>query len=123
MSERRFTKEHLWVDFENEVATVGITDHTHSTAGEIIHAESVELKTVAQSDAIGSVEFAQGGTADILAPVGGEVIEVNPIIDDEPGQLNTGPGAWLCRIKVSNENELKSLLSADAYAQFCKEGS
>ncbi|KAF9923705.1 glycine cleavage system H-protein subunit [Linnemannia zychae] len=119
---KKFTKEHEWVKVDNGVATVGITDHAQGALGEIVYVEAAELKDVEQGDTIGSVESVKAAS-DIYAPISGKVVEVNTILGDEPGLLNEHPesDAWLCKIQLSNEEELKELLNEEQYKKFCEE--
>ncbi|KAF8907545.1 hypothetical protein BGZ58_006153, partial [Dissophora ornata] len=87
---RKFTKEHEWVDVENGVATVGITDHAQASLGEIVYVEGANLDKVEQGDTIGSVESVKAAS-DIYAPISGTVIEVNQNVVDDPSLLNSSP--------------------------------
>ncbi|KAG0041778.1 hypothetical protein BGZ89_007233, partial [Linnemannia elongata] len=87
-STRKYTDEHEWIDIQNGVATVGITNHAQEALGEIVYVEAAELKDVEKGDTIGSVESVKAAS-DIYAPVSGKVIEVNNILGDEPGLLNS----------------------------------
>ncbi|KAF9082688.1 glycine cleavage system H-protein subunit [Mortierella sp. GBA35] len=119
---KKYTAEHEWVEIENGVATVGITNHAQEALGEIVYVEAAELKDVEKGDTIGSVESVKAAS-DIYAPISGTVIEVNAALGDEPGLLNTNPedSAWLCKIQLSSEDEIKELLSEADYKQFCEE--
>ncbi|KAG0310656.1 hypothetical protein BGZ99_000229, partial [Dissophora globulifera] len=119
---KKFTQEHEWVDVENGIATVGITNHAQNALGEIVYVEAAELKDVEKGDTIGSVESVKAAS-DIYAPISGKVIEVNAALSDEPGLLNESPEdeGWLCKIQLSAEDEVKDLLSAAEYKKFCEE--
>ncbi|KAF9206835.1 hypothetical protein BGZ49_001727 [Haplosporangium sp. Z 27] len=116
---RKFTKEHEWVEIENGVATVGITDHAQGALGEIVYVEPVELKEIAIGDTIGSVESVKAAS-DVYAPLSGKVVEVNAALSDEPGLINESAetDGWLCKIQLSNEDEVKDLLSEEGYKSF-----
>ncbi|KAF8927504.1 hypothetical protein BGZ47_002129 [Haplosporangium gracile] len=119
---KKYTVEHEWVEIENGVATVGITNHAQEALGEIVYVEAAELKDVEKGDTIGSVESVKAAS-DIYAPISGKVIEVNSTLGDEPGLLNTDPenSAWLCKIQLSSEEEIKDLLTEANYKKFCEE--
>ncbi|KAF9154047.1 hypothetical protein BG015_001989 [Linnemannia schmuckeri] len=119
---KKYTAEHEWVEIENGVATVGITNHAQEALGEIVYVEAAELKNVEKGDTIGSVESVKAAS-DIYAPISGKVIEVNNTLGDEPGLLNTNPedSAWLCKIQLSSEDEIKDLLTESDYKKFCEE--
>ncbi|KAG0368059.1 hypothetical protein BGX24_002957 [Mortierella sp. AD032] len=119
---KKYTADHEWVEVENGVATVGITNHAQEALGEIVYVEAAELKDVEKGDTIGSVESVKAAS-DIYAPISGKVIEVNATLGDEPGLLNTNAenDAWLCKIQLSAEDEIKDLLSEADYKKFCEE--
>ncbi|KAG0368376.1 glycine cleavage system H-protein subunit [Gamsiella multidivaricata] len=119
---RKFTEEHEWIEVENGVATVGITNHAQEALGEIVYVEPAQLADVAKGDTIGSVESVKAAS-DIYAPVSGTVIEVNELLQSEPGLLNSNAedDGWLCKIKVSSEDEINNLLSKEDYINFCEE--
>ncbi|KAK3815994.1 MAG: putative glycine cleavage system H protein, mitochondrial precursor [Linnemannia gamsii] len=119
---KKYTSDHEWVEVENGVATVGITNHAQEALGEIVYVEAAELKDVEKGDTIGSVESVKAAS-DIYAPISGKVIEVNATLGDEPGLLNTNAenDAWLCKIQLSAEDEIKDLLSEADYKKFCEE--
>ncbi|KAF9118149.1 hypothetical protein BGW39_001433 [Mortierella sp. 14UC] len=119
---KKYTAEHEWVEIENGVATVGITNHAQEALGEIVYVEAAELKDVEKGDTIGSVESVKAAS-DIYAPISGKVLEVNAKLGDEPGLLNSNAEdeAWLCKIQLSDEDEIKDLLSEAAYKNFCEE--
>ncbi|KAI1311532.1 hypothetical protein EDD11_003448 [Mortierella claussenii] len=116
---KKYTEEHEWVEIENGVATVGITNHAQSSLGDIVFVEAAELKDVEKGDTIGSVESVKAAS-DIYAPLSGKVIEVNALLSNEPEMLNTDPetDGWLCKIQLSSEEEVKDLLSEEAYKKF-----
>ncbi|KAI9242088.1 MAG: glycine cleavage system protein H, partial [Podila humilis] len=118
---KKFTAEHEWILIDDGVGTIGITDHAQSALGEIVFAELSELKVV-EKDTIGSVESVKAAS-DIYAPISGEVIAVNQELNDSPGLLNESPeiDGWLCKIQISNEDEIKDLLSEEQYTKFCEE--
>ncbi|GJJ70448.1 glycine cleavage system H protein [Entomortierella parvispora] len=118
----KYTQEHEWVKIEDGVATVGITNHAQEALGEIVFVEAAELKDIEKGETIGSVESVKAAS-DIYAPITGTVIEVNQVLGDEPGLLNTAceTDGWLCKIQVKDQSEFNELLSAEDYARFCEE--
>lgn len=118
----KYTSEHEWVRMEEDgIAVVGITDFAQSELGELVY---VEVDTVgddvAKDEVFGTVEAVKT-TSDLFMPLSGEVIEFNSAIDesegDEPGLLNSDPygEGWIVKLKISDESELESLLSAEEY--------
>ncbi len=115
-----YTKEHEWVLVEGETATVGITDHAQKELGDIVYVDLPKLETVVeQGKPLGSVESVKA-VSDIFAPVTGTVLEINTLLADAPEKLNEDPhgAAWLVKIKLSNPDEMKALLSAAKYQEY-----
>ena len=116
-AELRYTKEHEWVKLEGDIATVGITDFAQSELGDIVY---VEIETVGQSlakdEIFGSVEAVKT-VSDLFLPIAGEVIEVNPSLNDQPELVNTDPfgEGWMIKMKVSNIADVDSLMDVDTY--------
>ncbi len=113
----RYTATHEWIRLEPDGSlTVGITDFAQDMLGELVFVELPEpgrrLKAGEESAVVESVKAA----SDVYAPVGGEVIEANRALVDEPNRVNKDPyGAWLYRIKPEGPPDLSKLLDADAY--------
>ncbi|CAG8585222.1 2300_t:CDS:2 [Ambispora leptoticha] len=117
---KRYTKEHEWVNVEESLATIGITDHAQSSLGEVVFVEAPELnKKVKKQDPIGAVESVKAAS-DIYAPVSGDVVLVNERLKDQPSLINESPEdeGWFCKIKMSNSSEINDLLDAEAYEKF-----
>jgi len=116
----RYTKEHEWVMVTGDTATIGITNHAQEELGDIVY---VDLPKVAaqltQGKSLGSVESVKA-VSDVYAPVSGEVTEVNSTLADKPESLNQDPhgAAWLVKVKLSNPNEIQSLMTASDYAAY-----
>jgi glycine cleavage system H protein len=118
----RYTKEHEWVSADGDTGTVGITFHAQKELGDIVYVDLPKVgATVAQGDALGSVESVKA-VSDIYAPVSGEVIEVNETLADSPEKINEDPHgeAWLVKLRLSQPDELDALLDADAYKEHVK---
>ena len=116
-AELRYTKEHVWIRVEGDVAYVGITDYAQSELGEIVFLDiNTEGETIAQSEVFGSVEAVKT-VSDLNMPVTGEVLEVNEAINDNPELVNSDPygEGWMIKIQVADPAELDTLLDAAAY--------
>lgn len=113
----KYTKDHEWIRVEGDVAYVGITDYAQSELGEIVYVDiTTEGETVAKEEAFGTIEAVKT-VSDLFMPVSGEVLEVNPELEDAPQLVNEdayGKG-WIIKISVSNPAELDELLDAAAY--------
>jgi len=117
-TDRRYTKEHEWVKIEGDIATIGITEFAQSELGDVTYVEVPQVgQQLAQGQAFGVVESVKA-VSDIYAPVGGEVLEVNDSLANEPEQINVSPydGAWMIKLRVTNPGTTAELLSADEYA-------
>jgi glycine cleavage system H protein len=116
-NDRRYTKTHEWVKMDGAVAVVGITDHAQESLGDMTFVETPAVgRRVAPGDSCGVVESVKAAS-DIYAPVGGEVIEVNAAIDDDPGLVNKDPygKGWIYKLGKANAADLAGLLDAKGY--------
>lgn len=123
-SELKYATSHEWARREEDgTVTVGITDHAQEALGDVVFVELPEVgDTLAAGDEAGVVESVKAAS-DIYAPVGGEVLEVNPALEDEPETVNADPynDGWIFRLQPGEIAELDKLLSADDYRQHCAE--
>jgi glycine cleavage system H protein len=116
----RYTKEHEWVHVEDEIGTVGITDHAQSELGDIVFVELPKPGSkINKGETLGSVESVKA-VSDIYSPVSGEVTEVNQALSSNPEKLNEDPhgNAWLAKVKLSAPGEINGLLSAADYEKY-----
>ncbi|WP_278624033.1 glycine cleavage system protein GcvH [Parabacteroides gordonii] len=115
----KYTKDHEWIRVDGNVAYIGITDYAQSELGEIVFVDiTTEGETVAKEEVFGTIEAVKT-VSDLFMPVGGEVIETNPELEDKPELVNEdvyGNG-WLIKISISDPSELDELLSAAEYEQ------
>ena len=115
----KYTKDHEWIRVEGEVAYVGITDYAQSELGEIVFVDiTTQGETVAKEESFGTIEAVKT-VSDLFMPVSGEVLEVNPELEEAPELVNGdayGKG-WLIKISMTDASELGDLLSADEYQQ------
>ena len=119
-AELEYTRTHEWVRREDDVATVGITDHAQEELGDVVFIELPEEgASFDAGDSFGTIESVKA-VSDLYAPVGGEVVEVNETLNDSPERVNEDPygGGWMIRLRISDEGEL---LSADEYGQLLEE--
>ncbi|MCT9929155.1 glycine cleavage system protein GcvH [Planotetraspora sp. A-T 1434] len=115
--ELSYTKEHEWVAGLDDglTVTVGITAYAAEQLGDVVYVQVPEVgASVAAGDAVGEVESTKS-VSDIFAPVGGEVVEVNPAVVDDPSLVNSDPygEGWLFRVRIEGEPE--DLLSSAEY--------
>ncbi len=120
--ELQYTKTHEWVRREDDVATVGITDHAQDELGDVVFIELPERgASFGAGDAFGTVESVKA-VSDLYAPVGGEVVEVNEALNDTPEMINEDPygDGWIIKLRVSGDGDL---LSASDYERLLDEES
>jgi glycine cleavage system H protein len=118
--ELQYSKTHEWVRREDDVATVGITDHAQDELGDVVFIELPERgASFGAGDAFGTVESVKA-VSDLYAPVAGEVVEVNEALNDSPEKINEEPygDGWIIRLRVSEEADL---LSAGDYEKLLEE--
>ena len=115
-----YSKDHEWIRVEGNTGTVGITDHAQNSLGDVVY---VELPKVGDAfgahSAFGSVESVKA-VSELFLPVAGEVTEVNESLQDEPERVNSDPygDGWMVRIRITDANQLDSLLSPKEYEDF-----
>jgi len=117
-----FTKEHEWIRVDGDVATVGISDHAQEALGDIVFAEVPEAgKNLAKGDDAAVVESVKAAS-DVYSPVGGEVIEGNSAIADDPALINRDPEGegWFFKLKLADPSELEGLMDEAAYSEWVK---
>ncbi len=113
----QYTEEHEWVLVEDDLTIVGITDYAQGELGDVVFVELPQVgELVQQMEPFGTIEAVKT-VADIFAPVSGEVVEVNTLLEDSPHLINEDPygEGWIIKIKISDRSELENLLSAEDY--------
>ena len=116
-SDLKYTNDHEWIKVEGNTAIIGITDFAQSELGDIVF---VELPNIGdcfeQGDSFGTVEAVKT-VAELYAPLGGEVIEVNESLADAAETINSSPygDGWIIKLKISNINQISDLLDSVGY--------
>jgi len=117
-SNLKYTKDHEWIKDEgNGMATVGVTDFAQTQLGDIVFIEiETQGETLAKEEVFGTIEAVKT-VSDMFMPVGGEVVEVNPKVTEQPDIVNKDPygEGWMIKIKMSNPAEMNDLLNAEQY--------
>ena len=123
MSEVRFTKDHEWVRIEGDTATVGISEYAQEQLGDVVFVELPNVGADVEAGGDAAVVESVKAASEIYAPAGGEVVEVNNALEDEPGLVNGDPtgGGWFFKLKLDDEAELAGLMDADAYQEYVEE--
>ncbi|KXB46572.1 hypothetical protein HMPREF3188_00647 [Tissierellia bacterium KA00581] len=111
-----YTKNHDWVKVEGNIATIGLADYAQDHLGDIVYVELPEVDDeVEVGDSLASIESVKAAS-DIESPVSGKVVEVNELLDDEPAEINKDCyAAWVCKVEMSNPDELNELTNAADY--------
>jgi glycine cleavage system H protein len=118
----RYTKEHEWAKMDGDLAVMGITNYAATQLGDMVYVDMPTVgSTISQGDSIGALESVKAA-ADFYSPIGGEVVERNEKLLDEPGLLNADPfgEGWYVKVRPSDPSELEALMSADEYDEFEK---
>lgn len=119
----KYTNEHEWIRLEGEEAYVGITDYAQTQLGDIVFVDiPTEGEILEKGETFGSIEVVKT-VSDLFLPIGGEIIEVNPALEDNPELVNNDPygEGWIIRIKPTDVSEIDDLLDSEAYKQLINE--
>lgn len=112
-----YTKDHEWLRVEGEFGYVGVTDFAQGELGDIVFLEIETLgETLQKEEVFGTIEAVKT-VSDMFMPVGGEILEVNPELENSPDIVNKDPygSGWMIKIKLTDPSETGALLSAEQY--------
>ena len=125
MSEVKFSKEHEWIKLDEDVATIGITKHATEMLGDIVFTELPEKGSSVEKDGTVGVVESTKAASDVYTPVGGEVIDTNQDIVDDPSKINQDPEntAWFFKLKIKDKSEIDSIMNKEDYDKFAKENN
>ena len=114
----KYTKDHEWVRIEGDVAYIGITDFAQSELGDIVYVEVETVGDKVEQEAVFGTVEAVKTVSDLFMPVSGEVLELNPKLDGNPELVNKDPygEGWMVKIRPTDLEQVKALLSADEYS-------
>ena len=113
----KYTEDHEWLRIEGDLVVVGITEHAATQLGDVVFIELPEVEAmVAAGDEVVVIESVKAAS-DILAPVDGEIVEVNEKLADKPGLVNDDPtgAAWFFKMRVDDLSVLDALMDEDEY--------
>ena len=112
----RYSEDHEWVKVEGNIATIGITDYAQKELGDITYADLPEVDDeVEAGDEFGALESVKA-SSELLCPVSGKVVEVNPELEDAPEKINEDAyEAWIIKVEMSDPAQVDALLDAAAY--------
>ncbi|MDX2225826.1 MAG: glycine cleavage system protein GcvH [Verrucomicrobiae bacterium] len=113
----RYASSHEWIRCDGGTAVVGITDHAQHELTDVVYVELPKVGRRAEKGGPVAVIESVKAASDIYAPVGGEILEINPAVTADPSLVNRSPygEGWLFKIRPDDKSELESLLSASAY--------
>ena len=118
-SDLKYTKDHEWVRLDGEIAIIGITDFAQGELGDIVFIDiDSEGDTLKKEEVFGSVEAVKT-VSDLYVPFDCEIIEVNPLLDENPELVNEDPyqKGWMVKAKITDPNSGNDLLTADQYSE------
>jgi glycine cleavage system H protein len=116
--ELKYTKDHEWIRIEGNSAYVGVTDFAQGELGDVVF---VEIETVGETlkkeDVFGTIEAVKT-VSDLFMPMSGEILEVNPLLEESPDVVNKDPygKGWMVKIQLTDPSEANDLLSAEKYS-------
>ncbi len=116
-AELLYTKDHEWLRIEGDMGYIGITDFAQGELGDIVFIEIETLgETLQKEEIFGTIEAVKT-VSDMFMPVGGEILEVNPSLEESPEVVNKDPygNGWMIKIKITDPSEADDLLSAEKY--------
>jgi glycine cleavage system H protein len=117
-AELKYASSHEWARLESDgTIVIGITDHAQEALGDVVYVELPEVGASIDAGAEVAVVESVKAASDIYAPVTGEVVEINPVLEDEPETVNSSPysDGWFFRVKPADSSELEDMLDADGY--------
>jgi glycine cleavage system H protein len=112
-----FSKEHEWIRIDGDTGVIGISDFAQSELGDVVFIEIETLgETLSRGDVFGTIEAVKT-VSDMFMPVGGEILEVNPELENSPDLVNKDPygEGWMIKIRITDPSETAELLSTEEY--------
>ncbi len=113
----KYTSEHEWVKLEGEIAAIGVTDYAQGELGDVVFVELPSVGSrVKAMQAFGTIEAVKA-VSELFAPVSGEVLEINPILEGDPMAVNRDPYGlgWMIKIRINDPGEMDKLLPPSEY--------
>lgn len=113
----KYTAEHEWIRVEGDEVLIGVTDFAQGELGDVVFIEiETQGETLSKGETFGTIEAVKT-VSDLYMPLDGEVLEVNPALEDAPELVNSEPfkGGWMIRVKMADPSQLDELMSADEY--------
>ncbi len=116
-----YSESHEWLKVEGEFGYIGITDYAQHQLGSVVYVDLPEVDDeLNQGEEFGAVESVKAAS-DLLSPISGIVVEINEALEDKPELLNEDAfNNWICKVTISDPEELKNLMDAEAYKAICE---
>ena len=114
-----YSKDHEWIKLDGDIAVIGITDYAQGELGDIVFVELPSVGSKAESmQPFGTIEAVKA-VSDLVSPFTGEVVEINDMLENDAGIVNSDPygDGWMIKVKVNNKDELNQLIDAAAYKE------
>ncbi|WP_281018055.1 MULTISPECIES: glycine cleavage system protein GcvH [unclassified Minwuia] len=120
MSDRKYTKDHEWIEVSGGEATIGISDYAQDQLGDVVYVDLPDVGQQVEKGAEAAVIESVKAASEVYAPASGEVTARNDALDDNPALVNESAESdgWFYRMKLSNMSDLDGLMDAEAYAAF-----
>ena len=118
----KYTPDHEWLLIEDDCATVGITQFAQEQLGDLVFVELPKVGAVLEPTGVAAVVESVKAASEVYTPIGGEVIEINQRVIDDPTLVNSDPtgGGWLFKMKIADRSQLDQLLDEPAYQALVK---
>ena len=113
----KYSEDHEWISVDDDIGTVGITNHAQSQLGDIVFVELPDVGSTVEAGGEAGVVESVKAASDLFTPVSGKIVEVNEALDAEPSLANSDPtgNGWFFKIKLSDADELNSLMDEASY--------
>ncbi len=118
----KYSKDHEWVKVEDGIATIGITNHAQEQLGDVVFVELPPVGKAVEKGGEAAVVESVKAASEVYAPISGEVVEVNSVLEGEPAKVNAEPtgAGWFMKLKVKNAADLNGLMSEAEYNEYVK---
>ena len=119
----KYTEDHEWLDADGDIVTVGITEYAATQLGDVVFVELPEVgRNLAKGDEAAVVESVKAAS-EVYAPVGGEILEPNEALPDEPATVNSDPmgAGWFFKMQIADQSQVQALMDEAAYKEHCGE--
>lgn len=118
----KYAESDEWVRVEGDIATIGVSDFAQDALNDIVYVELQEVgESLEPGDSFGEVESVKAAS-EVYLPIGGEIVEVNSVLEDSPETINSDPygEGWLIKVKMTDDSGLANLMDVTAYKAYCE---